>query len=101
MIFFKREIDKDYESIIKILTEELDIEDVYVTEINSDRKQDISVIMQLFQKYLPKEKHFDVAGSHDMHSMWELSRKELAEGTLLLVVGSLYMVGEILGYMET
>ena len=60
-----------------------------------------SGFMQLFQKYLPKEKHFDVTGSHDMHSMWELSRKELAEGTLLLVVGSLYMVGEILGYMET
>ena len=100
-ILFAVSSDKDYESIIKILTEELDIEDVYVTEINSDRKQDISVIMQLFQKYLPKEKHFDVTGSHDMHSMWELSRKELAEGTLLLVVGSLYMVGEILGYMET
>ena len=100
-ILFAVSSDKDYESIIKLLTEELDIEDVYVTEINSDRKQDISVIMQLFQKYLPEEKHFDVIGSHDMHRMWDLSRKELSDDTLLLVVGSLYMVGEILGYMET
>jgi dihydrofolate synthase/folylpolyglutamate synthase len=56
--------------------------------------------MSLFQKYLPAEKHFDVVGSSNMREMLKLSRDELSEGTLLVIVGSLYMAGEILGYEE-
>ena len=98
-LLFAVSSDKDYEGIIKILTENLDIEDVYVTEINSIRKQDIRTIMSLFQKYIPKDKAENVYGSTDMIKMFELARNELAEGTLLLCVGSLYMVGEILDYI--
>ena len=94
-LFFAVSSDKDYESIIRILVENLEIEDVYVTEINSDRKQDTQVIMKLFQKYLPDEKHFNVYGSRDMKRHLELAINELDEDTLLLCVGSLYMVGEI------
>ena len=94
-LFFAVSSDKDYESIIRILVENLEIEDVYVTEINSDRKQDTQVIMKLFQKYLPEEKHFNVYGSRDMKRHLELAINELDEDTLLLCVGSLYMVGEI------
>ena len=82
------------------MTDHLDIEDVYVTEINSDRRESVSVVMSLFQKYLPEEKHFDVVGSSNMREMLKLSRDELSEGTLLVIVGSLYMAGEILGYEE-
>lgn len=99
-LLFAVSSDKDYESIIKTLTDRLDIEDVYVTEINSDRRESVSVVMSLFQKYLPAEKHFDVVGSSNMREMLKLSRDELSEGTLLVIVGSLYMAGEILGYEE-
>ena len=99
-LFFAVSSDKDYESIIKILSEELPVEDVYVTEINSDRRQDISIIMKLFQKYLPSEKHFDVVGSTDLGRMWQLSKSEADEKTLLVAVGSLYLTGEILALEE-
>lgn len=96
-ILFAVSSDKDYDSIIRILTEGLDIEDVYVSEINSDRKCDISEVMKIFQKYLPKEKHFDVCGTKNLKEAFKLAKGELLSDNLLLIIGSLYMVGDILG----
>ena len=98
-LFFAVSSDKDYNSIIKLLAEGLDIEDVYVSELNSSRKEDAGEVMKLFQKYLPKEKHFHVVASKDMKQLWETAVGELSSDNLLLVVGSLYMVGEIKGFL--
>ncbi len=97
-IFFAVSSDKDYETIIKMLCQRLTIGSVYVTEINSARREDIGEIMKLFQKYLPAEKHFEVVGSTDMEKLWETAKGELLEDTFLLAVGSLYMAGELLEY---
>lgn len=94
-LLFAVSSDKDYESIIRILTENLEFEDVYVGELDSERKQDAGTVMKLFQKYMPAEKHFDVVGYDNIASAWRLATSELTDDTLLLVVGSLYMVGEI------
>ena len=99
-ILFAVSSDKDYESIIRTLSKRLNsdgiaIEDVYVSELDSDRREDSSVVVSLFQKYLPAEKQFDVVGTKNIERAWELANGELTDDTLLLVVGSLYMVGEI------
>ena len=95
-IFFAVSSDKDYESIIRILTEGLSIEDVYVSELHSERKLEIQTVMKIFSEYLPKEKSDNVYGSTDLRRHFELAKKELDDDTLLLAVGSLYMVGELL-----
>ncbi len=98
-LFFAVSSDKDYNSIIKLLVDGLDIEDVYVSELSSSRKEDAGTVMELFQKYLPAQKHFDVVESKNMKRLWEIATGELESDTLLLVVGSLYMVGEIKGFL--
>ena len=100
-LMFAVSSDKDYESIIKMLCEGLELEDIYVTEIISDRKTDVKDVMILFQKYLPDSKHFNVVGNSDMKRMFEIATGELGDDTLLAVVGSLYMVGEVKEILET
>ena len=99
-ILFAVSSDKDYEAIIRILSKSfssggLSIEDVYVSELDSERRKDAGELVGLFQKYLPVEKHFEVVGTTNLESAWKLATGELADDTLLVAVGSLYMVGEI------
>jgi dihydrofolate synthase/folylpolyglutamate synthase len=94
-LLFAVSSDKDYEDIISILTRELTFEDIYVGELASDRKLDASKVVELFQKYSTAEKHFSIVGTKNIEDAWRLATGELEEDTLLLIVGSLYMVGEI------
>ncbi len=94
-LLFAVSSDKDYDSIVRVLSENLDFEDVYVGELDSVRRQDAGEVVKLFQKYMPEEKHFDIVGMHSIESAWKLATGELLEDTLLVIVGSLYMVGEI------
>ncbi|MCR5543262.1 MAG: bifunctional folylpolyglutamate synthase/dihydrofolate synthase [Eubacterium sp.] len=97
-LMFAVSSDKDYETIIRLLCQGLPLEDVYISEINSDRREDVSEVMKLFGRYLPKEKANNIYGSTNMKNMWELAKSELDGETLLLAVGSLYMIGEILTF---
>ena len=102
-ILFAVSSDKNYESIIRILAKQfstggLSIEDVYVSELNSDRKKDAGELIGLFQKYLPPEKH--VVGTHSIERAWNMAMGELTDDTLLVAVGSLYMVGEIISQWD-
>lgn len=99
-LLFAVSSDKDYESMITELCNNLPIEDIYVSEINSDRKTAIDQVMKLFKEKLPAELSSNVYGSHNLKRMYELAQSELADDTLLAIVGSLYMVGEILSYQE-
>ena len=94
-LLFAVSSDKDYESIIKLLCDGLEFEDVYVTELACVRKTDIQEEMKLFQKYMPAEKHFEVVGTRDIEKAFKLAKSELDDDTLLVAVGSLYMVGEL------
>jgi dihydrofolate synthase/folylpolyglutamate synthase len=94
-LLFAVSSDKDYESIIKLLCEGLEFEDVYVTELASVRKTDIQEEMKLFHKYMPAEKHFDVVGTRNIDKAFTLAKSETDDDTLLVAVGSLYMVGEL------
>lgn len=99
-LMFAVSSDKDYESIIKMLCEGLEPEDVYVTEIASDRKTDVGEVVKLFQKYLPEEKNYNVVGNSNLERTFDLSTREMDDNTLLAIVGSLYMVGEVKELLE-
>lgn len=97
-LLFAVSSDKDYEKMIELICQNLPIEDVYISEINSDRKTDIQSVMSLFSDNLPPEKKNNVYGSSSLKRMYDLSKSELDDSTILAVVGSLYMVGEILSW---
>ena len=99
-LLFAVSSDKDYRDIIDILTGNLDFEDIYIGEISSDRRTDAAEVLRLFQAKVGDEKHFSVVASKDMKNMWDLAVGELEKDTLLLVVGSLYMVGEIKSFIN-
>ena len=92
--------DKDYEDIIRILCENLDLEDVYVTEISSGRKASAKIVGTIFQNYRPAGEYWDTCYFNNVKSAWDTAVRERQEDTLLAVVGSLYLVGEIKGLLE-
>ena len=92
--------DKDYESIIQTICLNLKLEDVYVTELSSARKTDAALIRGLFQKYRPAGEHWNTYATTNLQKAWETALGEKDDDTLLMVLGSLYLVGEIKGYLE-
>ncbi|MBO4591443.1 MAG: bifunctional folylpolyglutamate synthase/dihydrofolate synthase [Eubacterium sp.] len=99
-LMFAVSSDKDYESIIRMLCDGLNLEKIYVTEIASDRKTDVADVVELFLKYLPKENQLNVVGNSDLKKSFEMAIGETDEDTLLAIVGSLYMVGEVKALLE-
>ena len=94
-LLFAVSSDKDYEEIIRIICESLDLEDVYVAELDSGRKTAATTVGSLFQNYRPAGEYWDTYCFNNVKSAWNTAVKEREEGTLLAVVGSLYLVGEI------
>lgn len=94
-LLFAVSSDKDYEEIIRIICESLDLEDVYVAELDSGRKTAATTVGSLFQNYRPAGEYWATYCFNNVKSAWNTAVKEREEGTLLAVVGSLYLVGEI------
>ena len=86
---------KDYESIIRTLCLHLSLEDVYVAELNTARKTPAGTVVSLFQKYRPAGEYWNTFGFTDLKSAVKTALGERDEKTLLMAVGSLYLVGEI------
>ncbi|MFP4141791.1 MAG: bifunctional folylpolyglutamate synthase/dihydrofolate synthase [Thermoplasmata archaeon] len=84
--------DKEYDTLVKILGPESDM--VYTAEPVSERKLDSEVLAEDFEKYCPVE-HFD----HGIKAL-ERAEEEWSEGDLILVTGSMYLLGDILKKMR-
>ena len=100
-LLFAVSSDKDYEEIIRIICESLDLEDVYVAELDTSRKTAANTVGSLFQNYRPAGEYWDTYCFNNVKSAWNTAVKEREEGTLLAVVGSLYLVGEIKALCNT
>ena len=87
--------DKDYESIIRTLCLELKLENVYVAELNTARKTPAKTVVELFQKYRPAGEYWNNFGFSELSDALKTATKERDEKTLLMAVGSLYLIGEI------
>ncbi|MCR4813905.1 MAG: bifunctional folylpolyglutamate synthase/dihydrofolate synthase [Lachnospiraceae bacterium] len=99
-LLFAVSSDKDYEEIIRIICENLDLEKVYVAELNSGRKTSASTVGKLFQNYRPAGEYWDTYCFDNVRSAWNTAVSEKEEDTLLAVVGSLYLVGEIKSFSD-
>ncbi|MBR4580465.1 MAG: bifunctional folylpolyglutamate synthase/dihydrofolate synthase [Lachnospiraceae bacterium] len=94
-LLFAVSSDKDYEEIIRVICENLDLKDVFVAELSTARKTASQTVGNLFQNYRPAGEYWDTYCFGDVRSAWNTAVGEREEGTLLAVVGSLYLVGEI------
>ncbi|MBS3781827.1 MAG: bifunctional folylpolyglutamate synthase/dihydrofolate synthase [Candidatus Thermoplasmatota archaeon] len=80
--------DKDYESMIDILGPSADM--VYTAEPVSERKLDSQILCEEFESYCPSESH-----EHGIEAL-EKAEEEWREGDLIVVTGSMYLLGDIL-----
>lgn len=91
--------DKDYERMMEILSEELLIDELYVTSLDSDRGISAEYIGVLFQTLI-KKKHPDrklkVVADDDIDRVFSQAYQDaLRTDTTLVVAGSLYLIGHI------
>lgn len=89
--------DKEYESMIDILTGRLSFEHIIVTNVSEHRKADIHTIAELFKSRTETgvTEAADVAGAMEM----AMDIKEKS-GCDVYCVGSLYLVGEVKKWLD-
>lgn len=89
--------DKEYESMIDLLTGRLSFEHIIVTNVSEHRKADIHTIAELFRSRTETEvtEAADVSGAMDM----AMDIKEKS-GCDVYCVGSLYLVGEVKKWLD-
>ncbi len=80
--------DKDYESLVNVLGPECD--HVFTAEPESERKLDSSVLAESFERYCPAEDH------HHGIDAYRRAEEEWREGDLIVITGSMYLLGDIL-----
>ena len=89
--------DKDYEPMIAYLMQNLDVESVYVTSLDSDRAISAEYIAALFRDCAKKvERVVHVYADNDIRGCFaEAYASVEAHGGVLFGVGSLYLIGKI------
>lgn len=82
--------EKDYEAMIQTICENLDLSDVVVTEIESDRLVPVEELAFLFRKYTKQK----VTAIASIPEAFDVALRKKGEG-VLFCVGSLYLAGSI------
>ncbi len=83
--------DKDYDTMIRQLTEKLVFHTIYVTELHSNRGTAAEKVADLFRRCLGTDSQTRVVTGADIKQ----AEAELQKEETLFAVGSLYLVGEI------
>jgi len=84
--------DKDYHSLVNILGPLADL--VYTAEPVSKRKLDSQILREEFESYCPAESY-----KHGIEAL-EKAKKEWSEGDMIVITGSMYLLGDILKKMR-
>lgn len=93
-ILFSAVEDKDYESMIRCLCEEVDADFYVVTHITDRRAADTETLARLFRKYTDRP----VAVKESLQEAWDYC-VEHRKGRTIYCVGSLYLVGMIRDFL--
>ncbi len=80
--------DKDHESIVETLGPIADL--AYIAEPVSERKLDSKILCEEFESYCPAQ-----AYEHGIEAL-KIAEEEWREGDLILITGSMYLLGDIL-----
>lgn len=89
--------DKDYEPMIAYLMQNLEVEAVYVTSLDSERAISAEYIAALFRQYAKKANRTGrVYAEDDIKACFAQAYASVeAENSMLFCVGSLYLIGKI------
>lgn len=83
--------EKDYEHMIQMLCENIDFDNIVLTEIEGRRNLPVSDIEKVFREYTEKK----IYSFKDIEEAFDMGQSLLKEGDILYCVGSLYLVGKI------
>ncbi len=83
--------DKNYQDIIELIMEKLDVNRYIVTNLENDRGVKSEKLSELFQA-ATKQRVYE---TRSVEEAWELARKLKRDDEMVLALGSLYLVGEI------
>lgn len=88
--------DKDYEKMIRILCQQTEFQKVIVTEVDSYRRTPAEDLADIFRRYTRQP----VEVCKDSREAFRKGIAEKGDG-LLFCVGSLYLVGDLKGYLRS
>ena len=92
--------DKNYEDMIKYLSDNLKLKNVYVTSIESDRRVLPEQVADIFRGFVGEElckpKPCNIFSDNDLKKVFDMAYNRTVEaGETLFCVGSLYLIGSI------
>lgn len=96
ILLFSAVKEKNYEKMVKLLSEGINWKHVILTEIHGGRRLDGGVLKQLFYKYAGIEAEL----YPDIQTALEAAEKKKKGTDILYCIGSLYLVGEIKGLVK-
>ena len=82
--------DKDYESMIRLLTKGNEFSQIYITMLHT-RESNLEEIKELFKQ----ETNVPVSVIENQKQAYDIARQATRQGAYLFCVGSLYLVGDI------
>ncbi|MEE1341472.1 MAG: hypothetical protein U0L23_02030, partial [Lachnospiraceae bacterium] len=82
--------DKDYESMIRLLTKGNEFSQIYITTLHT-RESNLEEIKELFKQ----ETNVPVSVIENQKQAYDIARQATRQGAYLFCVGSLYLVGDI------
>ena len=84
--------DKDYEEMARLLVTGLSPRAIYITAIGGERRTAIKRVKQCFRSYADCE----IKTGEDALGIFTQAKDDMKDGDILLIVGSLYLAGDIL-----
>ena len=101
-ILFAVADDKNYRDMIEYLCDNLEMDNIYVTSIQSDRRVLSKEIADIFRESLDNLSKTNIYYNNDLKKTFSMAYNKSREtGDMLFCVGSLYLIGSIKElYME-
>ena len=92
ILLFSAVKDKDYVSMIRMICEQLNFEEVIVTQLDNKRAINVEILRECFMKYSDKP----VMMYHTVEEALLKGIESKADNDTLFCVGSLYLVGSLI-----
>ncbi len=88
--------DKDYSEMARLLATGLELKAIYITAIKGARTTDMKSVYDCFRSYTDTE----IKLEEDPIRQLKVAREDMEEEDILLIVGSLYLAGDILSELK-
>lgn len=96
LLLFSVVVEKDYEHMIEALVRDSLWEEIFVAQMDNHRAVTKEEIQKIFHKYTDKK----VQVFSKVQEAFDAALEEKRDGDVLFCAGSLYLIGELKGYLE-